>query len=209
MQGQGILVVFEGIDGCGKSTLSRMLADLCNKKQRAFVFTKEPGGTSLGRRIRSLVQERDCQVSSLAEYFLFAADRAQHLQEVVIPSLAGGRIVISDRMADSSLAYQGYGRGLSIAHIMNTHAWIFDGIKPNVIFYLRLDPAVAYQRLCKRGEALTAFEREQPSFFTKVAEGFDTIFKQREDVVVLDATQSLEELFEQVESYMKRYWEHE
>ena len=108
---KGTLITFEGIDGSGKSSAARALYDHL-KDELPVVLTREPGGTELGRVLRTLLQNRTFDLDAKAEYLLFAADRAQHMKEIVLPALAQNKIVISDRMADSSYAYQGSGRGV-------------------------------------------------------------------------------------------------
>jgi dTMP kinase len=125
---------------------------------------------------------------------LFAADRAQHFEEVVCPAISQGKLVISDRLADSSLAYQGYGRGIDRLLIDQTNQWAMQSIKPDLIFYLKIDPKIAYQRVIARNEKLTSFESEKLEFWYKVAHGFETIFANRKDVITLDATLSPYEL---------------
>ncbi len=113
----GFLVTFEGIDKSGKTTQAGLLADALREKGRDVVLTQEPGGTELGRSIRGLLLDRrfGTELSSTSEMLLFAADRAQHVAEVIRPALEAGRVVISDRFADSTIAYLGHGRGMDLA----------------------------------------------------------------------------------------------
>ena len=182
----GILLVVEGVDGAGKSTLVRNLANQLAHKNREILITKEPGGSELGKYLRELVQTQPVPITPMAEYLLFAADRAQHIAQVIKPALARGAIIISDRMADSSLAYQGYGRGLDRDYIQKINAWIMQGIIPDLVFYLKLSPQQAAQRIKKR-LSLTAFEKEQEIFTERLLQGFDSIFSSRPNVVTIDA----------------------
>src|SRR5438067_1616217 len=113
MKTQGMLITIEGIDGSGKSTLAKNLYQHLIANDVDALLTREPGATPLGKALRTILQEKNVAVCDQAEYLLFAADRAQHFKDTIIPALAKGTVVISDRMADSSLVYQGYGRGLN------------------------------------------------------------------------------------------------
>ena len=192
---RGILIAIEGIDGSGKSTLARNLATKLQEKNIPTVLTKEPGDSKLGALVRAIVQKQDVPVCPKAEFLLFAADRAQHFAEIIKPELQEKKIIISDRMADSSIVYQGFGRGLSIDMIKSVNAWAMDGINPDITIYLRISPEQALKRLQTRAE-LTAFEAEQ-AFMRKVLAGFEELYKNREDVILLDGTESPETLAKQ------------
>lgn len=123
-QNNGLLIAVEGIDGSGKSTLAHHLFTWLSKQCTTTVIkTREPGGSPLGAHLRTIIQESNISLSHKAEFLLFAADRAQHFQEIIIPHLNQGHVVISDRLADSSVVYQGYGRGLDIAMIKSINSW--------------------------------------------------------------------------------------
>ncbi len=193
---RGVLISVEGIDGSGKSTLLANVAQRLTSLQFPIIVTKEPGGTPLGKHLRSLLQERSVPVSSKAEYLLFAADRAQHFNDLIIPALRDNAIVISDRMADSSLVYQGYGRGLNMHMLETTNHWAMDGITPDITLYVRIPPSVAYDRF-KQRKKLTTFEQEKEDFFNKLVAGFDTLFSKRTNVIHLDGQNSPELLTQQ------------
>lgn len=137
-------------------------------------------------------------ITAKAEYLLFAADRAQHFHDVVLPSLEQHKLVISDRMADSSLVYQGIGRGLGIQEISYSNAWAMNNRMPDIVFFVHVNPDIAHQRLIARNQELTSFEQEDMSFFEKLVDGFKTIFKDRSNVIELDGTCSPEELAKKV-----------
>ena len=199
----GFLISIEGIDGSGKSTLAKNLYQYLIHKNLPAILTKEPGGTPFGQKIREIVQKKEEPIFDKAEYLLFAADRAEHFNKLIIPSLAENKIIISDRMADSSLAYQGYGRGLDIAILKQINSWAMNGIKPDLTIYVKTDIDTAIDRINKRNEALTAFEKRP--LMEKVAKGFDEIFKNREDVIILDGNNNLEELLKQAINSLDRY----
>lgn len=194
---RGFLLVLEGIDGSGKTTLAERLRVAFQARGREVLTTKEPGGTQLGMEIRHLAQHSAMAVVPEAEFLLFAADRAQHIKTFVHPALQKGAIVISDRMADSSMAYQGYGRGLDRDMIAAVNKWVMGAVEPDLIVYVKVDWKIAWERIHKRGEVLTKFEQEKKDFFEQVAHGFDEIFKHKQNAIMLDGAQDQDTLFEQ------------
>ena len=189
---QGILIACEGIDGSGKSTLARALYAFFSNQNIPSLLTKEPGGTPLGSHVRSLVQNPDIKRCALAEFLLFAADRAEHFNTVILPALHKKTLVISDRMADSSLVYQGFGRGLDMTMLATINAWAMHHHKPSVTLYVRVPASCAFERRRARNETITAFEQEKTDFFNRLIEGFEQIYHNREDVICIDGTQSPE-----------------
>ena len=194
---KGILIAIEGIDGSGKSSLAKQLFSNLGDTQYPVILTKEPGATPFGHHLRALVQEKKVAICPKAEFLLFATDRAQHFQEVVIPNLAAKKIIISDRMADSSLVYQGYGRGLDISMINSINTWVMNGITPDLTVYVNVSADVAAQRIMKRNAELTSFEKEKKDFIQKLVHGFDTLYKDRKDVIIIDGNQTLEHVANQ------------
>lgn len=190
----GLLFSVEGIDGSGKTTFLKHLSDLLHHD---VLQTREPGGSELGQLIRSILQNRPCDRTAKAEFLLFASDRAQHFEEKIIPALKKGTIVISDRMADSSLVYQGFLQGLDIEMLKTINAWCMNNIQPAGTFYLKIDAQTALERMEKRPEAFTEFEKEIISKKETLIEGFDYIFKNRDTVYTLDATQPAKEIAQQ------------
>jgi len=193
---KGILIAIEGIDGSGKSSLAKALCAQLAKHYPA-VLTKEPGATALGQQLRTLVQEKKVAICPKAEFLLFATDRAQHFQEVIIPLLNEKKIIISDRMADSSLVYQGFGRGLQKETIAAVNTWAMNGIKPDMTIYVKVSAEIATERILKRNEILTSFEKEKREFMQKLIDGFDALYKDRKDVIIINGNLSLEEVTHQ------------
>lgn len=183
----GILIAIEGIDGSGKTTLAKNLYS--SLKQQGFntLFTKEPGDSELGKEIRELVCTQNIAISPRAQYLLFAADRAQHFTERIIPALKDNALIICDRLADSSLAYQGYGNGSDIEMIKTVNAWSMHAIIPNLTIFVRVPVEIALQRCNNRG-SLSTYEKKD--FLIKVAQGFEEIYKNRDNVILVDGTQS-------------------
>jgi dTMP kinase len=200
----GILIALEGIDGAGKSTLAqKLVAQLC-AQGKTVLLTKEPGGSNLGIHLRSLLaQERGLSLDPKAEYLLFAADRAQHIAQVIRPALAAGTIVITDRFTDSSIVYQGYGRGLDKDMIKTINSWCCEKTSPTLTFYLAIDAQTAQSRWIKRNEKLSRFETEGAAFLEKLIAGFTELYHDRDDVVHLDALLSPDELITHVRSTLK------
>ncbi|MBA3751882.1 dTMP kinase [Candidatus Dependentiae bacterium] len=194
---RGIFLTLEGIDGSGKSSaLKALYTEL--SLQYNVIATREPGATPIGKHIRDVVQSSSEPLCPRAEFLLFAADRAQHFHEIVLPYLADSYIVISDRMADSSLAYQGYGRGLDKEFIKTVNEWVTRGVKPDCTFYLRTDQTVARERVNRRLEIKTTIEKEHNDFFQRVTDGFEAIFNGRSDVIVIDASQNQKKVHEDI-----------
>ncbi len=202
----GVLITVEGIDGAGKSSLVERLGALLRQSGTIVVTTKEPGGSKLGLILRQMLQYQEVPIAPRAEYLLFAADRAQHFKEVVIPSLQAGSLVISDRMSDSSLAYQGFGRGHDLTMIKIINQWSMQGIEPNLTIYLKIPVDCAYERMQDRGIEKSVFESEKKEFLERVARGFDQIFATRSNVITIDAARDqdtvVQETFERVYAWL-------
>jgi dTMP kinase len=185
----GRYIAFEGVEGCGKSTHVKRLATHLDA-----LVTREPGGTGIGTLLREiLANTENTHLSPRAEALLMSADRAQHLHELVIPTLEAGRHVISDRSVYSSLAYQGYGRNLDLSELRRINDFAIGSRWPDVVVYLRVDLAAVRQRLEKRDT--DRFEREDDAFFTRVMNGFEELAAQEPDRwLVIDATPPKDEL---------------
>ena len=162
-------VAFEGAEGCGKSTQAARLAATLDA-----VLTRETGGTDIGARLRAILHDTtNSHLDDRAEALLAAADRAQHLAEVVRPALDAGRIVVTDRSAYSSLAYQGYGRELDVDDIAKLNEWATAGRWPDVVIFLDTPDDVIAERMSRRD--LDRFESESPAFHQRVLDGYRTM----------------------------------
>ncbi len=164
-----MLITIEGLDGAGKSTLATRLAAVLGERGVAIELLREPGGVVLSERIRALVKDPELTVDARAEALLYAAARAQLVAERVEPLLAGGTWVLLDRFVDSSLAYQGAGRGLGMQAVAAINALATGGLTPDRTLLLALDPAVGRARQALRGEAADRLEREGVAFFARIA----------------------------------------
>jgi len=186
---RGLLIAIEGIDGSGKSTLANKLHDSLQQHNFSVVLTYEPGDTEIGKLLRKALQEKPMPMCDKTEYLLYAADRAQHFHDIVIPNLRKNNIVISDRMADSSLAYQGYGRGLDLTMLASVNKWAMQNIQPDLTLYIKLSVDSAVARLKKRKGKPTSIEQEKEAFTKKVVAGFNTLLKEKKGVIMLDGEQ--------------------
>ncbi len=164
----GVFVAFEGGDGAGKSTQVRLLVAQLERAGRDVLVTRQPGGTELGAGIRELVLHGD-HVSPRAEALLYAADKAQHVETVVAPALAEGRVVVTDRYVDSAIAYQGAGRDLGADEVARLQAWAVGGVRPDLTILLDVSPADGRAR---RGGTHDRLEAESDAFHAAVREHF-------------------------------------
>jgi dTMP kinase len=167
---KGLFITFEGLDGCGKSTQMEALAAGLRERGYVVLVTREPGGTPLGEAIRDLLLDpRHHGMSSRAEALLYAAARAHLVEQVIRPALEDGQVVLCDRYLDSSLAYQGYGRGLGSDDIITLNVWATECLFPDLTLFLDLDDSVRTGRLAAVPDRL---EAENEAFHQRVAEGF-------------------------------------
>lgn len=188
-------IAFEGGEGSGKSTQAERLAARLDA-----VLTREPGGTAIGARLRELLLDPSTvDLDPRAEALLMAADRAQHRAEVIVPALASGRHVVSDRSVYSSLAYQGGGRGLDLDTVRSVSAWALDGSWPDLVVFLDLDEALAAQRLA--GRALDRFELEDAGFTARLRSTFlDLAAEEPERWVTVAADGAVDEVGDAVDA---------
>ncbi len=192
----GLFLVFEGIEGSGKTLQLDFLARHLRGRGVDLLVTREPGGTSLGRGIRRLLLE-DGDPCSMAELFLYLADRAQHVTQVVRPALEAGKTVLSDRYYPSTLAYQGYGRGLDVHFVREASFQATGGLRPHLVVLLDLPVEEAMTRI--RGRNLDRMERETLEFHARVREGFLAQAREEPELfLVIDGARRPEEVFQDV-----------
>ncbi|MBD2690498.1 dTMP kinase [Anabaena catenula] len=169
----GKLIVFEGVEGCGKTTQMEMCSLWLESQGVSVILTREPGGTELGSHLRRLLLEKseDKPVGEVTELLLYAADRAQHIEQELKPNLAVGKYILCDRYTDSTIAYQGYGRGLSMSIINQLNNIATDGLESDLTIWLDVDVEVGLSR--KRGQAtLDRIEQETIAFHRRVQQGY-------------------------------------
>ena len=172
---RGRLITIEGLDGAGKTTLARGIVDALAERGVEAQLLREPGGVAAAERIRTLVKDPDLRVGPRAEALLYAAARAQLVEEALAPLLETGAWVLLDRFVDSSLAYQGAGRALGIEPVRAINAFATGGIAPDRTLLLRIDPALGRSRQDGRGEAPDRLEQEADDFFTAIAAAYDAL----------------------------------
>ncbi len=183
-------IAFEGIDGSGKTSLIENLSTILDSQNKKHIIVREPGGTSVGEGIRELLLSHDYQVNPLAEALLMSASRAQLIQETVIPTINNGQVVVTDRSAYSSVAYQGVGRGLGYKEIYQLNDLAIDGFWPEKVILLDIDPKISLsrQKIADRiGSGEVDFFQKVRSGYLKLADEFESQF------LVLNATKSIDE----------------
>ncbi len=201
MTKRGLFITFEGIDGCGKSSQIDRAAEYLESRGIEFIKTRDPGGTPLGCKIREILLNYDGDIASMCELFLYLADRAQHIEEKILPALEAGKVVLCDRYVDSTIAYQGYARGLDKEQILELNNIVAKGLMPDLTFVFDIIPEVACSRL---GEKKDRLESECSDFHRKVREGFlDLAGRFPDRIKVLDASRSIEEISEDVINKIK------
>ena len=195
-----MFITFEGIEGSGKTTQEKRVAELLRGRGRNVVVTKEPGGTPLADRIRAILLDSRSSIDPIAEVFLFAASRRQHTMEVIRPALQRGDVVLCDRYADSTLAYQGFGRMIELDRLRMVNRWATDGTEPDLTLLFDLPEEVGLTRARSRNSVAPAdegrFEAEDLRFHRRVREGYLSMAKaEPERFVVIDANGTVDEVF--------------
>ena len=204
----GKLITFEGIDGAGKSTQIQLLEAEFNKLGILYKTFREPGGTDLSEKIREILLDKDnLELYSNAESLLFAAARAQLIVEQIKPAIAKGECVICDRFTDSTIAYQGHGRGLNIKNLEIINNIATEGLTPDITFILDIDPGKASERM--RAESPDRMEAAGIDFFQKIRQGYHQIMEQFPyRCIVINAEQSQENISNEINQIiMKRFKE--
>lgn len=204
-------IVIDGVNGAGKSTLQARMIEFLNSRKVSAIATREPGATDLGKKLRALVlEQQEPRMSDLAELFIFAADRSEHVAKLITPSLAQGTTVISDRYYYSTVAFQGYGRGIDRTLVESINSIAIGGMLPQLWIHLDLDPAEGLRRNRispdKSGAAnKDAFELEALAFHTRLRNGFiELARKVGEPVIELDASKPAEEVWGVVKALLER-----
>jgi dTMP kinase len=208
---KGHLISFEGLDGAGKTTQITLLERWLDAQQIVYVSTREPGGTALGVEIRQLLLNRpDLAITPLAEALLFQADRAQHFATLVLPAMQAGKLVITDRCFDASIAYQGHARGVGIELVARLSMIATQGHIPDLTILLDLDPSQVHPRTDVSNdqsglrEDQTRFDKEAQEFHSKVREAFLVLARlYPERIKLLDASRPQEEIHEDILALVK------
>lgn len=200
---KGLFITFEGTDGCGKTTQMKLLAEYLQKMGHDIVLTREPGAKGLGEKVRDILLNYDGVVSDRCESFLFLADRAQNIDIIVNPAVNDGKIVLCDRHIDSTVAYQGYGRGLDINRINMLNDIATDKRKPDLTLVFDIDVETSMKRV---GNEKDRMESAGKDFHNRVRNGYLILAKLEPDrIKVVNAVQSVEDVFEDVKEIITKY----
>ena len=200
-QQPGVFITFEGIEGSGKTTQQQRLAEHLRASGRTVVATKEPGGTPLADRIRAILLDSANVIDPIAEVFLFAASRRQHTMEIIEPALGRGEVVLCDRYADSTLAYQGFGRLIDLDRLRMVNQWATDALVPDITLLFDIPEEVGLRRARSRNAAAPLdegrFELEDLRFFRRVREGYLSMaVSEPKRWIVIDGDAAVDEVFE-------------
>jgi dTMP kinase len=200
-----------GVEGAGKTTQLRHISGFLKSSGRNFVMTREPGGTEIGMKIRRiLLDPENRDLTPKAELFLYAADRIQHIEQIILPALKEGKIVVTDRFVDSTTVYQGYARGIDLELVEKINELVLNGLKPDLTLLLDISPTVGLARvrdqfqLGERAESESRFEREELVFHEKIRQGFLTLAqKEKTRFRVIDADRDPDMVKQDVISVLK------
>lgn len=201
---KGYWISFEGGEGSGKTTLIELLRQALIKQGHDVLVTREPGGVPIAEQIREVILRRDnTAMDPITEALLFAAARRQHLVQKVLPALHQGKVVLMDRYVDSSVAYQGYARGLGMAEVKQLNDFAIQGALPDITFWIDLDPAIGLARIAESGRNINRLDEETRQFHERVREGYRRIAQVDERVKKINGNQSpeliLADILEQIE----------
>ena len=195
----GIFITLEGPDGSGKSTQVENIKEFFTKAGRDVVVSREPGGTPISEKLRGIVLDEDhSEMDDVTEMFIYAAARAQHVAEKIKPALESGAVVVCDRFVDSSIAYQGYGRGLG-DQVEEVNRYATSGLEPNVTFFMDLDPEIGRSRIGK--DVRDRLEQQKMDFHYRVYEGYKALAaKYPERIMRIDAAKTIDEIKAEIET---------
>lgn len=201
---KGLFITFEGPDGAGKTTVSTAVVEQLKKEGCRVMYTREPGGSRIAEEIRqTILDPQNTEMDARTEALLYAASRRQHLVEVVLPALADGITVISDRFVDSSLAYQGCGRRIGMEEVMSINRFAVEGHMPDHTIFLNVPAEVGLARIQSRNY-LDRLDQESEAFHERVYEGYQKVIQLYEDrMTVIDATRSADQVIAEAVQYIK------
>lgn len=207
---KGIFVTLEGPDGSGKSSVVKLMEEYLREKKVEYIVTREPGGIDIAEEIRKVIlDKKNTNMDMRTEALLYAAARRQHIVEKIIPALKEGKVVLCDRFIDSSLAYQGYGRGIGIDEVKKINEFAIEGHMPDITIYLDIEPEVGLMRIAKnKNREVNRLDLENIDFHKKVRCGYHILIKQFPNrIKTVNANKSLEEVFMDVKKILKEKFE--
>lgn len=207
---KGIFITIEGPDGAGKSTQIPHIKSFLEKKGYQVLLTREPGGTIIGEKIRQLLLDKNHrEMSPIAEALLYAASRAQHVDQVIAPALKAGKVVLCDRFVDSSIAYQGRGRQLGLEPIIKVNEFATSKLEPDLTIFLDIDPEEGLDRAKIKGE-VDRLEGEKLDFHKRVYGGYIELVKMYPNrIKLIKANRPVDEVSREIEAYLKILLEEE
>ncbi|APF24169.1 dTMP kinase [Clostridium butyricum] len=203
---KGLFIVFEGGEGTGKTTAIESIYDWIQEKDLKCIKTREPGGIKISEEIRQVILDKDnTKMDGRTEALLYAAARRQHLVEKVIPALNEGYVVLCDRFIDSSLAYQGFARGLGIDEVMSINKFAIGEYMPDLSILFDLEPKIGLERISTSGEReINRLDLEKIDFHEKVREGYNKVYKENRDrIVKINAAQSKEGVLKEIKKILE------
>lgn len=200
-----IFITFEGIDGCGKTTQCHLLSDFFKKAGKPHISIREPGATKIGEQIRSIIQDPETIMDSHTEAYLYAACRSELVESTIKPALKLGKIVLCDRFLDSSLAYQGYARGMGVQIVNSINQIATKDATPDITFFIDTPVEIAQSRLDKNN--LDRIEQEGSIFQEKVQQGYKEIAKENHRIIIIDGSQSTDQIHQQILLYVIKHIE--
>lgn len=199
---KNLFISFEGIEGCGKSTQAKKLQEYFNQNKIENILTREPGGTEIGNKIREILLTSTSQnIQAITEVLLNFASRVEHCQQVIIPSLNQGKMVISDRFFDSTFAYQGFAQKIDIDQINLIKKIAIGNFEPDITFLIDLDVELAFERIKQRDDN-NRYEKLAIEFHHQVRAGFLKLASQNLRIKIIDGNQSIEKIFLQIINYL-------
>lgn len=199
-----MFITFEGPDGSGKSTIIQKVYDYLIENNYDVIKTREPGGSPIAEKIRNLILDTEnTEMGYRTEALLYAASRAQHVEETILPALNENKIVLCDRFLISSLAYQGVGRNLGIENVRKINEFAINGVFPDFVLFFDVDPITTLKRKSSLDTA-DRLEKEGNNFHGRVYNGYKEILNSEKNIEIIDATQSVEDVFNQCIKVLKR-----
>ena len=203
---KGLFITLEGIEGAGKSTVVDFIEDFLTNEGHDVIKTREPGGTAIGEQIREILLKNENHTLTYdAELLLVFSARAQHIQEVILPALSSGKIILCDRFTDASYAYQGGGRGIDASRINLLEKWVQGDLRPNLTLLFDLDVSIGMQRTKKRSDA-DRFEREEINFFEKIRNTYlERAKNEPQRFRIINSASSLKSVKEQIITILKDF----
>jgi dTMP kinase len=206
---KGLFITFEGPEGAGKTSVIQKLAKELEDRSYPIILTREPGGIAIAEQIRSVILDCDnTEMDARTEALLYAAARRQHLVERVIPALQDNKIVLCDRFIDSSLAYQGYARGIGVEDVLGINEFATEKMMPSLTVYFDIEPEAGLERIAANNKReINRLDQEKLDFHYKVKEGYDLVKdKYRDRYTVVDASRDFEAVCEQVRKILVSYF---